>query len=80
MANIGFCDPGARVLEIQPEQFFEGWTRTACMIFGHRWFVFCAGSIPAEGDAATPPDKARGLTFTVDPVAMRNAIRTVRSA
>lgn len=42
MANVAFCDPGTRVLEIQPEAFVEGWTRAACMLFGHDWHVYFA--------------------------------------
>ena len=46
MANVGFCQPGAAVLEIQPERFFEGWTRAMCFLFGHRWHIYQAVDVP----------------------------------
>jgi hypothetical protein len=78
LANIGFCDPGAKVLEIQPDLFFEGWTRAACMIFGHRWHVFCAESRPTEEPDPSFGAAAKLLTFTADLAALRTAIDTVR--
>jgi capsular polysaccharide biosynthesis protein len=80
MANVGFCDPGTKVLEIQPDLFLEGWTRAACMIFGHRWHIFCAGSRPMEDPDPSLPNGARGLTFTADLTALRSAIDAVRLA
>jgi capsular polysaccharide biosynthesis protein len=42
MANLGFCAPGVRVLEIQPERFVEGWVRGMCFMLGHAWHVYFA--------------------------------------
>jgi hypothetical protein len=78
-ANVGFCDPGAKVFEIQPENFFEGWTRAACMLFGHRWFVFSASAATdADDQAATRTEKPR--RFTVDVALLKSAIEIVVSS
>jgi hypothetical protein len=74
MANIGFCDPGTRVLEIQPEAFVEGWTRAACMLFGHEWGVFFAKCMArTESDRAKPSV----LEFRVDITEMRAVIENL---
>ncbi|MGC9268881.1 glycosyltransferase family 61 protein [Acidiphilium sp.] len=71
LANLGFCDPGTRVLEIQPDRFSDGWTRASCHLFGLRWQVFFATGAPAEIGTA------REFQFTVDPGAFRAALATV---
>lgn len=42
MANVGFCDPGAYVLELQPSNFIDAWTRNTCRIMGLNWSVYLA--------------------------------------
>ena len=75
MANIGFCDPGTKVLEIQPSLFVEGWTRAACMLFSHEWHVLFARSQPATNpDPAVP---AHMLRFEVDLADLDAAIARV---
>lgn len=48
MANVIFCDPGTKILEIQPENFFEGWIRATCMLMALEWNVYFARSIPSD--------------------------------
>ena len=72
LANVAFCDPGTRVLEIQPSGFFEGWTRTASMLMALEWHVCFAETLPQSGE-----DKAGPLKFVVDPGELRSAIDRV---
>lgn len=70
MANIGFADPGARVLEIQPECFLDGWTRGACRMLGHDWHV----------SFARVPDVAQGthsrdFSYDVDTAEFTETLR-----
>ncbi|MCW8307149.1 glycosyltransferase family 61 protein [Acidiphilium sp. PA] len=75
LANLGFCDPGAKVLEIQPACFSDGWTRAACHLLGLRWQVFFA-------TCRTQPDHAAAGAFEywVDPLAFRTALARVFGA
>lgn len=52
MANLGFCAPGTRVLEIQPERFVEGWVRGMCFMLGHAWHVYFARVDGPQPDVA----------------------------
>ncbi len=72
MANVGFCDPGTRVFEIQPEAFVEGWIRAACMLFGHEWQVFFATCVTRP---ESEHSRAGALEFSVDIAEMRAAIK-----
>jgi hypothetical protein len=38
MANIGFAEPGAKILEILP--FNDAWIRNSCELLGHNWHCF----------------------------------------
>lgn len=69
MANVGFCDPGTRILEIQPESFVEPWTRSACMLFGHDWRVLFARC--PDGSQRHP---GRRIDYFVDTGDLRAAI------
>lgn len=75
MANIVFCDPGARVLEIQPVTFVEGWTRASCLLFGHDWSVYFARAEPRPppGDEGVTP-----LRFEADLPSLEQAIRRIQ--
>jgi hypothetical protein len=42
MTNIGFCEPGTSVLDIQQAGFPDGYVRSACRILGLRWHVYTA--------------------------------------
>lgn len=75
LANLGFCDPGASVLEIQPSCFSDGWTRAACHLFGLRWQVFFAICRDQPDDGA-----ARAFDYRVDPLAFRVALARVFGA
>jgi len=74
MANVGFCNPGTRVLEIQPVEFVEGWTRAACVTFGLEWNVVFAnpGVQPAALSSNQPP-----LQFFADISALSAALERV---
>jgi capsular polysaccharide biosynthesis protein len=71
MANVAFCDPGTTVLEIQPENFFEGWTRNTCMLMALEWHVYFARAVDGV---------ARGGAFTVDVPTLRDAVASVLAA
>lgn len=45
MANVIFCEPGTKILEIQPENFFEGWIRATSMLMALEWNVYFAKCI-----------------------------------
>ena len=68
MANVGFCDPGASVLEIQNEAVTDGWTRAACRVLGLRWHLYSARSVP--GSPGTP--------FRVDVKELASAVAEIR--
>ncbi|HEX7391080.1 MAG TPA: glycosyltransferase 61 family protein [Acidiphilium sp.] len=72
LANLGFCDPGTTVLEIQPDCFPDGWTRAACHVLGLRWHGFF---VVATGEVRDRP--AHEFGFAVDPVSFRDALATV---
>lgn len=68
LANLAFCDPGTIVLEIQPETFFEGWTRNTSMLMGLEWHVYFARAVAGA---------AEGAAFGVDVPTLREAVATV---
>lgn len=69
MANVIFCDPGTKILEIQPEHFFEGWIRASSMVLGLEWNVFFAPSVSPQPD--------QGIAFWVNTVLLAEAITAV---
>lgn len=75
LANLGFCDPGTRILELQPDCFSDGWTRAACHLLGLKWHVFFAESRQPTALPAGP-----GFVFDVDPAQFRSAIQLVFGA
>ena len=81
MANLGFCPPGTRVLEIQPERFVENWTRGMCFHFGHDWNIYLARvdspMIPDATGAATDPRQV--FSFAIDPDDLAAAIERVEA-
>ena len=82
MANLGFCPPGATVLEIQPERFVEGWTRGMCFQLGHRWHVYFAKvDSPPHADAAGRPlDPTQHFDYDIDPLDLMVAVQAIESA
>ncbi len=82
MANIGFCRPGTKVLELQPERFVEGWTRGMCMVFGHRWHVYFAqvDSEPLTDATGQPLDPSQHFAFDIDPRDLGDTIRAIDAA
>ncbi len=82
MANIGFCQPGTKVLEIQPERFVEGWTRGMCFQLAHRWHVyFPRVELPPLTDAAGKPlDPNQHFEYEIDPLDLMVAVRAVEAA
>jgi hypothetical protein len=72
MGNVGFCEPGTRVFEIQPVAFPETWTRAACMVFGLTWHVFFA---PASTPEATTTLSKPDLEFIVSLVELDAALK-----
>lgn len=82
MANLGFCTPGTRVLEIQPERFVEGWTRGMCFQFAHRWHVYFAkvDSSPVMGSDGTPQDPNQVFSYVVDAAELARAVEAIDTA
>ena len=73
LANLGFAQPGTKVLELQPERFTEGWTRAACFLLGHRWHVYFAR-------VETPPDAAdaqQSFSYSIDAADLVAAVQAV---
>ncbi len=79
MANLGFCPPGTRVLEIQPDRFVEGWTRGMCFQFAHRWHVYFArvDSSPVPAADGTPQDPSQVFSFAVDVADLSRAVEAI---
>lgn len=82
MANLGFCQPGTRVLEIQPDRFVEGWTRGMCFQFAHRWHVYFAqvDSAPVAAADGTLQDPSQVFSFTVNVADLSRAVEAINTA
>ena len=82
MANLGFCPPGTRVLEIQPDRFVEGWTRGMCFQFAHRWHVYFAhvDSAPVAAADGTSQDPNQVFSFAVDAADLARAVEAIDTA
>ncbi|MDA8248000.1 MAG: glycosyltransferase family 61 protein [Rhodospirillales bacterium] len=72
MANVGFCDPGCRVLEIVPETHPDGWVRGLCSVFSHRWHVYFA-SVENPAIGADRDD----FRYRIDVGSLEAAVRKV---
>ncbi len=68
LANCGFSDPGATVLELMPDVYADGWIRAMSRLLGHRWAVYFA-----ETEAQRGPHGE--LRFSIDLPELRRAIR-----
>lgn len=72
MANIGFCDPGAKIMEILT--MADAWTRGACFLMSHRWHGF----FPEIAPKSDEPGKAGGgngaLNYSIDCESLAEAI------
>ena len=77
MANVGFCDPGAAVLEIQHEDVPDGWTRAACRIMGLRWHLYVAQD--DHSAMAAHPDPKPQAMFRIDVSSLLEAVRTIKT-
>jgi capsular polysaccharide biosynthesis protein/SAM-dependent methyltransferase len=76
LANIGFCDPGAAVLEIQVETIPDIWTRAACRIMGLHWHLFVAQTDHTATAAHREP-KPHAI-MTIDVPSLVEAVRTIK--
>lgn len=66
-ANVLYCAPGTRVIEIQPSNMFSYWVRNVCSIVGIQWMpFFCEASAQEEVLVAGVPRKEMGGSFDVD--------------
>ncbi len=72
LANLGFAQPGTRVLELQPECFDDGWSRATCFMLGLRWHLFLARAEPPFG-----ADPKQDFAYTVDPDELVAAVAAV---
>lgn len=50
MGNIGFCETGTKILEIQQPNFMDGWTRATCDVMGFDWSLYLTSSSTSERD------------------------------
>ena len=79
MANIGFCHPGTKILEIQPERFVEGWARGMCLMFGHRWHLYVAkvDSEPLTDATGRSLDPNQHFAYDIDPLDLSRAVSAI---
>ncbi|MDM0077389.1 glycosyltransferase 61 family protein [Variovorax sp. J2P1-59] len=75
MCNIGFCDPGASVLDIQQEGYPDIYVRSMCHIMGLKWHLYVAEVDHARMAART--GETPHCIFRVDVKALMDAIRTI---
>ncbi len=74
LANIGFCPPGALVLELQPECLPDFWTRGMCFHLAHRWHLYLA-----RVDA--PPEMAgQPCSYEIDPLDLMTTVARIEAA
>ncbi|HQT73628.1 MAG TPA: glycosyltransferase family 61 protein [Acidiphilium sp.] len=79
LANLGFCDPETRVLEIQSDRLPDGRARAACHMMGLHWHVFFG---VADGEPGMAPGMAPGggFGYAVDPNAFAATLDRVFGA
>lgn len=75
LANLGFCAPGALVLEIQPDRFVEGWVRGMCFMLGHRWHVYFANVNDEAGNST--PDEGHRFSYDIDIADLERVVREI---
>lgn len=63
LANALFCDAGAHVIEIQPENFTSFWTAAFCRAAGLEWSGYFCASPGASEDAPWFSRIRRGFKF-----------------
>ena len=82
MGGIGFCQPGTKVVEIQPECFLDGWTRGMCFQFAHRWHVYLARvePLPDVDSDRYLLDPNGPFSYEIDPDNLARAVETVIAA
>jgi capsular polysaccharide biosynthesis protein len=66
MANIGFCNPGASILEIQAPPLIDSWIKSTSMIMGLRWHVLHAEPVVRE-DQRFPAEPGIAFASYIDP-------------
>ena len=74
MANIGFCQTGTKVLEIQPIRFPDGYVRATCGVLGLKWYIFsaeCSGPVAGE--------RSDDITFFVSPDQIAHAMYVIEN-
>jgi hypothetical protein len=73
MANIGFCDPGTRVLEIMPDIYCDIWVRGACLVLSHEWHVYFAEAEAPIPDGAPGADRL-DFRYRIDIPSLKEAV------
>jgi capsular polysaccharide biosynthesis protein len=72
MAHVAFCESGAKVLEIQPSTFPDGWTRQTCGVFGLDWYLCaCAPDGLSDRDVSDGIEMAYSVNLDVLKAALR---------
>ncbi|UXN58952.1 glycosyltransferase family 61 protein [Phyllobacterium zundukense] len=72
MAHVAFCETGAKVLEIQPSTFPDGWTRQTCGVFGLDWYLCaCAPDVLSDHDISEGIEMAYSVNIDVLKAALR---------
>jgi capsular polysaccharide biosynthesis protein len=63
LANVLFADAGARVIEIQPQNFTSFWVAATCRLVGLEWSGFFCASPSASSEAPLLSRLRRGFRF-----------------
>ena len=63
MTNALFAEPGALVIDIQPQVFASAWTPAFCELIGHRWRVYYAPAPAPEAEVPWVRRARRGFRF-----------------
>lgn len=74
--NFGYCDPGTRLLDIQPDLFIDGWPRAQAFLLGQQWHLYLARAEhtnPAQG-------RHDEIAYDLDPDELAAALDTIEDA
>ena len=63
MTNALFAEPGALVIDIQPQVFASAWTPAFCELIGHRWRVYYAPAPAPDVEVPWVRRARRGFRF-----------------
>ncbi len=76
LTNFGYCDPGARLLAIQPDLFTDGWPRAQAFLLGQQWHLYLARA----GRAEAAQGRHDEIAYDLDPDELAAALDTIEEA